>query len=291
VVLGSDHNHENQVGDLVPAGLIDLHRGLNRETAERWQQYSEHRARVTALAPGGERCAILGAGNCNDLDLGQLAARYREVHLVDLDAEALERARSRQPAAVAERLVLHAPVDLSGALHRLPSFRRRTLTPAELGALPQASADAAVAAIGGGFDTVLSACVLSQIMHSCNEALGPEAEQLQIIACALVVAHLRTVGQLLAPGGTGVIVTDTVSSDSYALEELWGERTPLALLDHLEETENFLSGTSPSFLRRILRTDETLAPLVDPPRLIEPWLWRLDEHLTLLAYALVFGRR
>jgi hypothetical protein len=132
--------------------------------------------------------------------------------------------------------------------------------------------------------------VLSQIMHSCNEALGPEAPQLQIIACALVVAHLRTVGQLLEPGGTGVIVTDTVSSDSYALEELWGTREPLALLDHLEETENFLSGTSPSFLRRILRTDEVLARLVEPPRLIEPWLWRIDHQLTMLAYALVFAR-
>lgn len=279
------------MGDVVPAGLVELHRGLNRETAARWQEYSEHRTRVTALAPGGERCAILGAGNCNDLDLEALAARYREVHLVDLDAEALERARDRQGPAVAARLVLHAPVDLSGALHRLPDLRRRSLTPAELGALPQTSADAAAAAVGGRYDTVLSACLLSQIMHSCNEALGPEAEQLQIIACALVVSHLRVVAQLLQPGGTGVIVTDTVSSDTYALEELWGERPPLAHLDHLEETENFLSGTSPSFLRRILRTDDALSKLVEPPRLVEPWLWRIDPQLTMLVYALVFSRR
>jgi hypothetical protein len=88
-----------------------------------------------------------------------------------------------------------------------------------------------------------------------------------------------------------VVVTDTVSSDSYALEELWGERAPVALLDHLEQTENFLSGTSPSFLRRILRTDEVLGRRLDAPRLIEPWLWRVNDRLTLLAYALVFGRR
>jgi len=137
----------------------------------------------------------------------------------------------------------------------------------------------------------VSACVLSQVMHTCNRVLGPETLQLEIIACALVIAHLRLVGQLLRPGGTGVVVTDTVSSESYALEELWGERSPLALLDHLEETENFLSGTSPSFLRRVLRTDEVLRKTVDPPRLIEPWLWRLDDRLTLLAYALVFERK
>jgi hypothetical protein len=133
--------------------------------------------------------------------------------------------------------------------------------------------------------------VLSQLMHTCNRVLGPETEQLEIIACALVVAHLRLVAQLVRAGGTGVLVTDTVSSESYALEELWSERPPLALLDHLEQTGNFLSGTSPSFLRRILRTDEVLKRTVDGPRLVEPWLWRLDERMTLLAYALAFERR
>jgi hypothetical protein len=128
-------------------------------------------------------------------------------------------------------------------------------------------------------------------MHTCNRALGPETPQLEVIACALVVAHLRTVAGLLVPGGTAAVVTDTVTSESYALEELWAERAPLAHLEHLEETENFLSGTSPSFLRRILRTDDTLGKIVDPPRLIEPWLWRLDDRLTMLAYALVFECR
>jgi hypothetical protein len=84
------------VGEVVPAGIIDLHRGLNRDTADSWHRYSEHRARVTALAPGGDSCAVLGAGNCNDLDLDALTGRYREIHLIDLDAEALERARARQ---------------------------------------------------------------------------------------------------------------------------------------------------------------------------------------------------
>ena len=277
---------------VVPSGLIDLHRGLNRETAENWRHFADHRQRVTALAlaPGGDRCAVLGAGNCNDLDLAALAGRYREIHLFDLDLDALERARARQPTAVSERLVLHAPVDLSGTFHRLGSFRRRTLAPAELGALPQSCTDSVLRAVEPRFDAVVSACVLSQIVHTCNAELRGEAPQLEIIACALVVAHLRTVAQLLRPGGTGVIVTDTVSSDSYALEELWNERPPLALLDHLEQTGNFLSGTIPSFLRRILRTDEVVAPLLEPPRLVEPWLWHLDDRLTMLAYALVFRR-
>jgi hypothetical protein len=280
------------VASVVPPPQLDLHRALNQETAGNWRHFAGHRDRVTglAVAPGGQTCAVLGAGNCNDLDLEALAGRYQEVHLIDLDAEAVGRARARQSAQVASRLVLHAPIDLSGVLHRLAGFRRRTLTPAELGALPQAGPTAVLGALPGRFDTVVSACVLSQIVHSCHEALGPEAPQLEIIACALVVSHLRTLTQLLAPGGTAVLVTDTVSSDSYALEELWGEREPLALLDHLEQTENFLSGTSPSFLRRILRTDEVIGKGVSPARLVEPWLWKVTDQLTMLVYALVFAR-
>jgi hypothetical protein len=277
----------------LPPELLALHRGLNRESALSWERFAEHRARVTALAvePGGVRCTVLGAGNCNDLDLEALAARYAEVELVDVDGEALARARDRQRPETAARLVLRAPIDVSGVLGRLERFRRRALTPAELGALPQQCVQAALAGLTPGADVVVSAGLLSQIVHTCDRALGAQHEQLQIVACALVIAHLRVLAQLVRPGGTIVLVTDTVSSETYALEELWGERTPLALLDHLEETENFLSGTSPAFLRRTLRTDLVLGPLVEPPRLVEPWLWRLSDRLTLLAYALVFKRR
>jgi hypothetical protein len=243
-----------------------------------------------ALAPAGERCALLGAGNCNDVDLPALTARYREVHLVDIDREAVAGARARQPPEVSARLVLTAPVDLTGVLDRLPAIGKRTLSTAELGALPGAGADAVLAAIPARFDVAVSACVLSQVVHTCARALGPEHPQLEAVACALVVAHVRALAQLVRPGGTGVLVTDMVSSETYPLEELWGERSPAALVDHLEATGNHLSGTAPSFLRRILLTDPDVAPQLDPPRQVEPWLWRFNPELVLLAHALVFTR-
>ena len=84
-------------------------------------------------------------------------------------------------------------------------------------------------------------------------------------------------------------MTDTVSSQTYPLQELWGAQTPTALLAHLEQTNNVLSGTGLSFVRRLLAADGPA--LAEPPRLIEPWLWRLDEELTMLVYALVLRRR
>jgi hypothetical protein len=279
-----------------PAELIDLHRAYNRETIGNGESFAQHRARVTDLvanAGAGGRCALLGAGNGNDVDLVALLDRYAEVHLIDLDREAIVATRNRLPPALAARVFLHGPVDLGGGLRRLTAWRKRAVSPAELGALPGQSAAEALQALPDRFDVVASCCLLSQIVHTCDRVLGAQHGQLEAVACALVVAHVRTLVQLVAPGGVGLLITDTVSSETYPLEELWGSRAPLALLDELEVAQNQLSGTGPVFLRRILRTDDVVAPLVGAGglRLIEPWLWRFNATMTLLAYALIFSRK
>src|SRR5882672_99502 len=92
----------------------------NQDTRDLWERYRGHRERVTAailaLAPGGSaarggRLCLLGAGNANDLDLEALAARFDEVHLVDIDSAALARTTGRQSPAVRATLHAHAPVD------------------------------------------------------------------------------------------------------------------------------------------------------------------------------------
>jgi hypothetical protein len=134
------------------------------------------------------------------------------------------------------------------------------------------------------FDTVVSCCLLSQLMHSCYLALGPHA-QLDAIGPAVATAHLRSLIALARQGGRVILATDTVSSESSPLEELWGDRSPLDLLTHLEATGNVLSGTAPSTVRRAFAARDL--PFSQPPRLIEPWLWRLDDNLTFLVYAFV----
>lgn len=277
----------------LPPALVDYHRRNNRATGARWEGFAAHRVRMTALAlqAPGETLAVLGAGNCNDLDLPALAARFREIHLIDLDAEAVRRARERQPPEVARALVLHAPVDLSGAFDRLAAFKHKPATAAELAALPGAGAQRIQAAVPRRFDVVLSACLLSQLMHSCYVALGIKHAQLQPIAASLAVAHLRSLVALLEPGGTGLLATDTISSETYALAELWNDRPPTALLEEIDRGDRTLTGTAPSFLRKILRDDAQIGPLVTPARLVEPWLWTFTEEITLMVYALAFQRR
>lgn len=53
--------------------LTALHRGFNATTRTHWDRYAVHRRRVTTLLLAGGngqgRLCVLGAGNCNDLDL------------------------------------------------------------------------------------------------------------------------------------------------------------------------------------------------------------------------------
>jgi hypothetical protein len=282
-----------------PPEMVGFHRGLNRETADNWAHFADHRARVTQLLreTGGDPAstlAILGAGNCNDLVLEDLLPSFSAVHLFDIDREALLRARDRlatqiDPTQLA-RLHLHAPVDLGGALSTVGRFRKRAATPDDLGALPQAGSRGVLADVSERFDLVASTCLLSQLVHGCQRLLGDSHPQIQEIACAIVVAHLRILVQLVKPGGTGILVTDVVSSDTYPLEELWGQKPAWNLIDELEATGNHLSGTMPAFVRRALKTDPVVGDLVGGTRLVEPWLWKLGPDEMYLVYGLVFAR-
>ncbi len=271
-----------------PAELLRWQRSLNRNSAAQGEAFADHRAQVMALLASTEgELALLGAGNCNDVDLPALVARHGQVHLLDLDDEALRRTVGRQPPEVAARLVVHPPIDLSGAMD--------LLTPAAATAAfrrdPPAREDRIRAAVGRTFDTVVSACLLTQIVQSCRRGLGLEHPHLTDAADLLLTAHMRALLLLTRPGGSAVLMTDTVSSETYPLDELYDPATATALLDELERSDNLLTGTEPRTLRRFLTRDPVAAPLLaGPPRVVPPWLWHLGGDVTLLTYALVIRR-
>ena len=73
----------------------------NESGLPHFEDFRGHRQQLTALilqtapaAPSGRLC-VLGAGNAYDLELEALLAAFAEVHLVDIDAHALARARTR----------------------------------------------------------------------------------------------------------------------------------------------------------------------------------------------------
>ena len=62
-------------------GLVARQLRLNRETLDNWRLYHSHREAVADLIcrppqPTSSRLCILGAGNCNDLDLARFSGRF-----------------------------------------------------------------------------------------------------------------------------------------------------------------------------------------------------------------------
>src|SRR5882724_7136780 len=109
---------------------------MNARHPDSSESFALHRQRLmdlVARAGTGGQILVLGAGNASDLDLPYLAASFDQVHLADLDGAALERAKARQPEAVAARLVLHPDVDLSGLLEHIDDWGEAFPEPSELG--------------------------------------------------------------------------------------------------------------------------------------------------------------
>jgi hypothetical protein len=261
----------------------------NREVRDLWERYRGHRQRLTAeilalAPPAGGRVCLLGAGNGNDLDLDALAARFDEVHLVDIDPGALDRASGRQSAAVRARLRNHAPVDLSG-LYR--SLDRPARLPGP-DALVAAAAAEVARQLPAGFDVVASCCVLSQMSWAFEYLAEPDAPPLPALQQLLLRIHLRTMLGLLAPAGAALLVADLVSSRVYPLDELPPDEDLRALTAKLAGERVAYPVCNPDFVRLTVRRDAALA--CQPPVMGAPWLWEGPKELTYLVYPLVLRR-
>src|SRR4051812_19596195 len=118
-------------------------RASNTSGLPHFDAFHAHRAQLTQLlagkmssgvGQGGARLCVLGAGNAYDLELERLLTLFAEVHLVDIDKSAVERARARVPEGPRSRLFVHAPLDLSGMFEHIERWARMQVTTAELAA-------------------------------------------------------------------------------------------------------------------------------------------------------------
>ena len=156
----------------------------NQLTRDCWGLYAEHRQRVTALLLAARSADVpqqktpdlaaaslwvLGAGNCNDLDLARLLASVFEIHLVNLDGEALAVGVAAQQLAGDARISRHGGVDLTGLLDRLSSWSPdRPPDVTDVDAALHSSADLGDLSAAGPFDVVASVCLLSQLLEAAN---------------------------------------------------------------------------------------------------------------------------
>ena len=272
----------------------------NRSGVGHERDFASHRERMTeeiaarAPAGGAGRLCLLGAGNANDVDLDRLTELFSEVHLVDLDPEALHRALTRvSPAGHRRaRLVIHAPVDLSGIFPHLDGWAR---TPPDV----EAIADAVEAGIGeletrlpGPFDLVVSCCMLSQLQLVLVEALGERHPRFEELRVAINHVHVLSLAGLLAPRGVGLLVTDLTSSETHPPLAALPEGTDLGrLMSDLIHVGNVIAALHPGILSSIIRHDEDLRALYAVRFPVGPWIWHNGPIQTYLVYGLEIQAR
>jgi hypothetical protein len=148
---------------------LDRQFDANRGTEANWDLYTAHREQVTRLMldalsqhPSGRAC-VLGAGNCNDLGLSEVAKNAAEIHLVDVDGTALERGQARAKIRITHRqgmaaLICHAGIDLTGLSANL--FNRSV---GSMESIVEQALEGPTINIGQPFDVVISTGLLTQL--------------------------------------------------------------------------------------------------------------------------------
>ncbi len=244
----------------------------NRSTATAWAIYRAHRSRVTNLIldlAGGDATnspelrrslCVLGAGNCNDLDLNLLMRYFRRVCLVDIDGDAVHAGVARQTTASRD-IEIRAGVDLA-TCSVLDEFG------------------------GAHYGVVCSTTLLSQLIAEIPGVGGLPSPDTQARLRSTRAAHLKLMIDLTEPDlGHGLLVNDLVSSMTYP--SLDGTVDLLALMERLVATGNFFTGNNPFAILDQLRSDRALRA-ADDVRLRTPWIWRMTDQMSRLVYALSF---
>lgn len=271
--------------------LVSRQLRFNQETLDNWSLYRSHRKEVADLImktvqPDSTRLCILGAGNCNDLDLALFCSRFAQVHLVDLDLQAMSKGLQRQSPPCPDRIRLQGEVDLTGILKTLATWERyRPRRESIAHCIREAQAFAGLPFLGR-FDVVASSCLLTQMIDSVVSMTGSGAVPRELVR-ALQQRHLRLLAELLLPGGVGIVVTD------FALK--WDSTRPSRKVSatstrtQMFPNEAFL-GVNPVELCELVNQDAVLRTQVRQARVSPSWLWQQNPSRTLQVYAISFQR-
>jgi hypothetical protein len=258
--------HESSPGDTSPGNdsLLAEQRRRNEASRDAWQRFASHRARVTQLLLDAARereaprLMLLGAGNCNDVELASLATAYRQIDLVDWDAQALDAGVASQGVAGHPALVRHTGVDLREIGEGLGSWQYGIERS----------------------DVVASLCVLSQLIEQAvtQSKLQDPRDALPLVQ-TIRRQHLLQMTDRLVGGGEAVLITDFVSSDTLPELTAVNEADLPNLVRRALSERNFFTGLHPAVLLDALRNDAALAPTVTDATLQSPWRWDFGPRI------------
>lgn len=239
--------------------------------------------RLIEKAHGNTRdtIAILGAGNCNDLELRWLGENFRTVVLVDLDEEALSYGFRSQSVPAHGNIRPLAPVDITGVLHdgddRESQEYPRLLKQTQKASLPEI--------ISEPNDVVVSCCVFSAIVETLTQQPVP-TDRLGDLVLDFRRQHFELLLASLRKGGRAIFISDCVSSET--LPELVSQQPEEAsrMLLQCIQRRNFFTGLNPNAIANSFK-EPPLSSSIGKAQFISPWIWRLSEHHARLTYAFI----
>lgn len=257
--------------------LIHEQARRNTESDAAWELYAPHRARVTRLLLDarpvtGERLCVLGAGNLNDLEVAPLLSAFREIVLVDVDDAAIRRGLSRQGFFEDARVRIVAPVDVSGAFADLAALPKDASND-EVSRCLRAIAQHPDLGEQARCDVVASIGLLTQLIDGVLRSIGESHPRSWELVSAMRSQHLRLMLSQLKAGGSAVLVTEVVSSDSCPELLSVSEDDLPSVLRRAIDARNFFTGTNPAALHQLLRSEAGIADRLANLRFTEPWRW------------------
>ncbi|MEJ7592121.1 MAG: hypothetical protein WKF77_11265 [Planctomycetaceae bacterium] len=275
----------------------------NRETQDQ-PSFASHREQVmrliseaaAGLAARGSTSSesdelptitVIGAGNCQDIDLPALAGSFREIRLIDLDAVAVDAAVSQFTADVTSRIRILAPIDIAAPLMSFSEFDG--FDAAQRSALLAALESSSLQNELPVSDVVVSTCLLSQLNDSASQIVAPASPGFLPFIQAVRRGHLVRLLSLTAAAGRALLITDLVSSDTVPdLARTLPADLPKLMLKCLQ-SGNFFSGLNPAVVQHDIQHIPGCLQLCASSRILQPWHWHLGPR-TFAVYAVEMVR-
>ena len=275
--------------------ILEKQRERNSSTAQHWRLYEGHRRHVMSLlkevcGEGRKRICLLGAGNCNDIDVSLLSQWYAELHLVDWDAHALENGIEKQKISP-QSVTLHSSIEFTGVARYIERWKYSSPSNTEINQVISLLSEPYDIGLTAQFDVVLSGSLLTQLIEPPIAFLGLKHPRTMEVVVNLRAAHFRLMTSLMAPGGHGVLITELISSDTCEELHHCPENKLAELSYRLIREKKCFPGTNPHSLIPALHADPFLAPQIEQARLTDPWRWLISPTRSFLAYGLLFKRK
>jgi hypothetical protein len=275
-----------------PIAIVEELKRRNALSRAAWEPSAAHRGQVTQMLreaardlPAPRRLCVLGAGNCNDLALGMLLESYDELHLVDLDADALADGVARQAPTAVKRIKTHGRMDVTGCLTQLAQdITPDTSVPARVAVWIERIKNLPLFPQPSPFHVVVSLAMLTQIAE-CALLLvgGPEHPRGNDLLFALRNHHLRKLLEMTRSGGYAFLITDVVSSFTFPnLPLLDDAKLPNALYQQVA-MKNFFTGANPYAIEALLRNEPGLKARVATVDMLPPWRWNQGHRSLLMS--------